>query len=438
MEHIAVFSKGRTAACLFATILTLLPLASCKDSEDTPVTPDKPTEETDTVDQKVIAETPHVDIEAEGGKAYVFIKVYRTLYGLPQGPKLSVDAAWVKEESHQMRGESPQFADAKGSRAVYRGYYDMVYVLDVDKNEGLGREATITFNYYKDGGLHLGKPVKVTLHQWPRNLKSSETINVGHPGQLPVLMGGNVAAWSNLTSLKLTGQLNTADMRTLRLLLKRSVRSMTTYRDANGGKVEISTASTMDLRQLDMGDCELVEDGDTAVEECIEDVDRSYVQRRNVLGDRAFLVAGCKLDSIVLPKSLTEIGHDAFRMCGNLSYIDIPATVTTIGSYAFQNCTGMKEIRIPENSALKSLGVYALATGSGLNTITFPASLEVVENNGILGNVAAKNIHVKWPVPPVLSRFRISDKITLWVPKGSGDAYKAAFGWNQAKEIKEE
>jgi hypothetical protein len=64
--------------------------------------------------------------------------------------------------------------------------------------------------------------------------------------------------------------------------------------------------------------------------------------------------------------------------------------------------------------------------------------LEVVENNGILGNVAAKNIHVKWPVPPVLSRFRISDKITLWVPKGSGDAYKAAFGWNQAKEIKEE
>lgn len=144
-------------------------------------------------------------------------------------------------------------------------------------------------------------------------------------------MGGNVAAWSNLTSLKLTGQLNTADMRTLRLLLKRSVRSMTTYRDANGGKVEISTASTMNLRQLDMGDCELVEDGDTAVEECIEDVDRSYVQRRNVLGDRAFFVAGCKLDSIVLPKSLTEIGHDAFRMCGNLSYIDIPATVTTIG-----------------------------------------------------------------------------------------------------------
>lgn len=158
MKHIAVFSKGRTAACLFATILTLLPLASCKDSEDTPVTPDKPTEETDTVDQKVIAETPHVDIEAEGGKAYVFIKVYRTLYGLPQGPKLSVDAPWVKEESHQMMGGSPTSADAKGSRAIYRGYYDMVYVLDVDKNEGLGREATITFNYYKDGGHHLGEP----------------------------------------------------------------------------------------------------------------------------------------------------------------------------------------------------------------------------------------------------------------------------------------
>ena len=98
----------------------------------------------------------------------------------------------------------------------------------------------------------------------------------------------------------------------------------------------------------------------------------------------------------------------------------------------------MKEIRIPANSALKSLGIYALATGSSLGSISFPASLEVVEREGILGHVGAKNIHVKWPVPPTLQRFRVSDKTTLWVPKGAAEAYKAAFGWKNAKEVKEE
>ena len=416
----------RAALGLSAVLFCLLSLSSCKDSEDTPDDPGRKTEETDTVTQKVKVEMPHVDVMAEGGEAYVFIKAYSTLNDLP---KLNIDASWVKEKKHDFTG---------GTRATYKGYYDVVYVLDVDKNEGLGRSATLTFTYYQDASDHVGKPVTVTLHQWPRNFKYSETIHVSKPGQLPILMGGNVAAWTDLSSLKLTGQLNTADMRTLRLLLKRSVRSRITYRDANGSTVEISTAVQMNLRQLDMGDCELVEDGDTTVEECIEDFNDDYVQKRDALGRGAFFVAGCKLDSVVLPKNLTTIGRDAFRMCEHLGYIDIPASVTSIGDYAFQNCQGMKEIRIPANSALKSLGIYALATGSSLGSISFPASLEVVEREGILGHVGAKNIHVKWPVPPTLSRFRVSDKTTLWVPKGTAEAYKAAFGWKNAKEIKEE
>ena len=129
-------------------------------------------------------------------------------------------------------------------------------------------------------------------------------------------------------------------MRTLRLLLRRSVRSRITYRDANGSTVEISTAVQMNLRQLDMGDCELVEDGDTEVEKCIEDFNDDYVQKRDALSRGAFFVAGCKLDSVVLPKNLTTIGRDAFRMCEHLGYIDIPASVTSIGDYAFQNCLG--------------------------------------------------------------------------------------------------
>ena len=50
-------------------LFCLLSFTSCKDSEDTPDKPNKPIEETDTVKQKVRIETPHVDVEAEGGKA---------------------------------------------------------------------------------------------------------------------------------------------------------------------------------------------------------------------------------------------------------------------------------------------------------------------------------------------------------------------------------
>ena len=171
-------------------LFCLLSFTSCKDSEDTPDKPDKPIEETDTVKQKVRIETPHVDVETEGGKAYVFIKAYSSLYDLPQ---LNVDASWVREAGHD-------FAGSRRTRAIYHGFYDMVYVLDVDKNEGLGRVATLTFNYYTDNGKHLGEPVKVTLHQWPRNFKFAETIHVNKPGQLPILMGGNAAAWSMSSS----------------------------------------------------------------------------------------------------------------------------------------------------------------------------------------------------------------------------------------------
>jgi len=426
MRHNHLSRTFWAAAGLSALLFCLLPLSSCKDSEDTPDVPDRPTEEPDTVKQKVIVETPHIDVEAKGGEAYVFIKAYSTLRDAPQ---LEADMPWVKLKRKEIISGA--------SSNTRKRFYDLVYTLSVDENKGLGRAATLTFTYTDIKGND-GEPVKVTLHQWPRDFHFSETINVSRPGQLPILMGGNTAAWSNLNELKLSGQLNTADMRTLRLLLKRSVRSRVTYRDANGGKTEISTSSTMSLRQLDMGDCELVEDGDTAVEECIEDFDDTYVQKRNALGKDAFFVAGCKLDSVVLPKNLTAIGRDAFRMCEHLGYIDIPASVTSIGDYAFHNCLGMKEIRIPANSALKSLGIYALATGSSLSSISFPASLEVVEREGILGHVGAKNIHVKWPVPPTLQRFRVSDKTTLWVPKGTAEAYKAAFGWNHAKDIKEE
>jgi hypothetical protein len=73
-----------------------------------------------------------------------------------------------------------------------------------------------------------------------------------------------------------------------------------------------------------------------------------------------------------------------------------------------------------------------------LKTISFPTSLQVKENFGILGNVSAQNIHVKWITPPILTRFGVNKNTILYVPRGSAEVYRNAFGWNKAKEIVEE
>ncbi len=71
--------------------------------------------------------------------------------------------------------------------------------------------------------------------------------------------------------------------------------------------------------------------------------------------------------------------------------------------------------------------------------IRLPRSLQITENEGpILGSPSTESIHVRWSEPPVLTRYGGGKAVTLYVPRGSGDAYRAATGWNRAKEIIEE
>lgn len=110
-----------------------------------------------------------------------------------------------------------------------------------------------------------------------------------------------------------------------------------------------------------------------------------------------------------------------------------------IGPYAFVNCTSLAEINLTDDSRLEYLGIYALNSGSGFAEIRLPRSLQITENEGpILGSPSTENIHLRWPEPPVLTRFGVNKAVTLYVPRGTGDAYRAAAGWNRAKEIIEE
>lgn len=82
---------------------------------------------------------------------------------------------------------------------------------------------------------------------------------------------------------------------------------------------------------------------------------------------------------LVLPidGSVTEIGADAFRACGNLIRVRIPEGVTTIGSSAFYGCKQLIGADIP--NTVVTLGEYAFYDCERLTKIIIPDSVVTID-----------------------------------------------------------
>lgn len=57
--------------------------------------------------------------------------------------------------------------------------------------------------------------------------------------------------------------------------------------------------------------------------------------------------SNCKITSVILPNSITDIGRYAFSGCPYLITVKIPDNVNSIGEEAFYNCTSLTYIAIP-------------------------------------------------------------------------------------------
>jgi surface protein len=157
------------------------------------------------------------------------------------------------------------------------------------------------------------------------------------------------------------------------------------------------------------------------------------------------LIAGC--NNTVIPEGVTSIGACAFKKCEGLTSLALPNSVTSIGVSAFENCSGLTSIVIPEGVSF--IWCFTFNGCSSLTSITIPKSVTFIGRNTTSGDFwdtfsdcsSLTDVYCYAEKAPDASAsvFKNSniENATLHVPAGCKDAYAAAEGWKDFKEIRE-
>ncbi len=117
---------------------------------------------------------------------------------------------------------------------------------------------------------------------------------------------------------------------------------------------------------------------------------------------------------ITFDQDITQIPYQAFYRATGLSGITIPKTVISIEEKAFYGCINLKSITLP--ATLTAVGDEAF-NGSGLTTIYCKASIppRIFDTSNVHYNSFPHSS---------------AQPITVYVPRESLEAYKAATDWN--------
>ena len=126
-----------------------------------------------------------------------------------------------------------------------------------------------------------------------------------------------------------------------------------------------------------------------------------------------------KIESYIIPNSVTDIGNSAFSFCRSLSNIVIPNSVTDIGNSAFSFCRSLTNIVIP--NSVVSIGDGAFSNCSSLSNIVIPDSVTAIGNFAFWGCSSLSNIVIPDSVTAIgdyafyycsLSNIVIPDSVT--------------------------
>ena len=174
--------------------------------------------------------------------------------------------------------------------------------------------------------------------------------------------------------------------------------------------------------------------------------------------------SNCRVLNITLPSTLTYLGYSAFNNARGITSIHIPGAIETVPSNCFNNAWGLtsvtfdegvkviddfafqyanlSEIKLPES--LTTIGSYAFNGNSNAKAVVIGKNVTTIAVCAFNG-VIAETYTCRAEVPPTYTHSSYamvssSDKLAntiLYVPKGTVDAYKAAWMWSLFPNIQE-
>lgn len=165
--------------------------------------------------------------------------------------------------------------------------------------------------------------------------------NVTTPGSLGDSILAHVENFTDVKSIKVSGNLNSEDLSTIKSRL-------------------------VNMRELDMTDVNMTE------------------------LPREFFYDNKKIEFVKLPAKLTTINDYAFYGCYGIRNIDFPATLTTIKYAAFSECDYLQEVILPEG--LTTIESSAFNSCDNNKYVKLPSTLSTISTNAFYYNTSLKTV----------------------------------------------
>jgi hypothetical protein len=229
----------------------------------------------------------------------------------------------------------------------------------------------------------------------------SRTVNVLSAGTLSSLLPANER--EAITKLKLTGTVDARDFMTMRDSLK----ALTELDFSGAGITEyIGTNGTYP--------------------------NLNFAYSANTIPPYAFY-GSMNLTSILMPETITGIANSAFVYCAHITSIHIPSSVTDIGDWAFYGCYELTSVTIPPG--VVSIGFSAFSDCYKLSSVDIPSSVTFFGQKAFDWCFGILSITMTSATPVEMNTyiyFNETNKTTctLYVPIGSGSAYRSSNQWN--------
>ena len=125
------------------------------------------------------------------------------------------------------------------------------------------------------------------------------------------------------------------------------------------------------------------------------------------------------IQSVKIPKGVTNIEGFSFDGCSSLASIEIPDSVTNIEAYAFSDCVSLERVTIPNSITKVEGGVFSDC--SSMSSITIPKGIKSIGDYAFSGCTSLVRIEFEGNAPIILTNvfFRVADTCTAYVKQSS-------------------